>query len=85
MEIFSQEHFELIVRKSLPPGVPDSLVTSSARDMRYYLLQGFDAGLAGETLPPFKKDRKASRNGQRYAKSLYDMYTIGYRLGKGVI
>ena len=29
MEIFSQEHFELIVRKSLPPGVPDSLVKSS--------------------------------------------------------
>ena len=85
MEIFSQEHFELIVRKSLPPGVPDSLVTSSARDMRCYLLQGFDAGLAGEPLPPFKKDRKASRNGQRYAKSLYDMYAIGYRLGKGVI
>lgn len=85
MEIFSHEHFELIVRKSLPPGVPDSLVTSSARDMRYYLLQGFDAGLAGEPLPPLKKDRKASRNGQRYAKSLYDMYAIGYRLGKGVI
>lgn len=82
MELFSQEYFERVVRHTVPPDAPETLIQKSAADMRNCVDMGFKDGLAGSPMRQHERDKHASRAQQRYAKSLYELYRLGYKLGK---
>ena len=80
MELFSQEYFERAVRHTMPSDAPETLIQKTAADMRNCVDMGFKDGLAGSP-----RDKHASRERQRYAKSLYELYRLGYKLGKAAM
>ncbi len=85
MELFSQEYFEHVVRRAMPSDAPETLIQKSAADMRNCVDMGFKDGLAGSPMRQHERDKHASRAQQRYAKQLYELYKLGYKLGKAAI
>lgn len=41
--------------------------------------------MKGEQTNGYERDKHASRERQRYAKSLYELYRLGYKLGKAAM
>ena len=62
-----------------------AIVTMNAADMRNCVDMGFKEGLAGSPMRQHERDKHASRERQRYAKSLYELYRQGYKLGKAAM
>lgn len=85
MELFSQEDFEHVVRRAMPSDAPETLIQKSAADMRNCVDMGYREALAGSTMRQHERDRHASRTQQRYAKQLYELYKLGYKLGKAAM
>ena len=85
MELFSQEYFERVVRHTMPSDAPETLIKKSAADMRNCVDMGYKDGLAGEPMQQHERNTHASRAQQRYAKSLYEVYKLGYKLGKAAM
>lgn len=85
MELFSQEYFERAVRHTVPSDAPETLIQKSAADMRNCVDMGFKDALAGSPMRQHERDKHASRAQQRYAKSLYELYRLGYKLGRAAM
>lgn len=84
MELFSQEYFERAVRNHVPAGSPEAIIKKSAADLQNCLDAGYKDGLTGAQMQQHKRDAHSSRAQQRYAKSLYEVYKLGYQLGEVV-
>lgn len=83
MEIFSEEHFERVVRNSVPENSPEKIIKSTAHYMRKMLEMGFDDGLKGKPPQKHKSDMSLSWNERRLSNQHYKIYMMGYNLGKG--
>lgn len=85
MELFSQEYFEHVVRRAMPADSPDPIIKKSASDLQRCLGMGYKDGLTGCPMQPHKRDKNLTRAQQRYAKSLFEVYKLGYQLGKAAM
>ncbi len=85
MELFSQEYFERVVRRAVPADSPETIIKKCAVDLQKCLDMGFKEGLAGSMMRQHERDKHASRAQQRYAKQLYELYKLGYQLGKAAM
>ena len=85
MKLFSQEYFERVVRRAVPADSPETLIKKSAADLQKCLDMGYKEGLAGSPMRRHERDKHASRAQQRYAKQLYELYKLGYQLGKAAM
>ena len=85
MKLFSQEYFERVVRRFVPSDSPETLIKKSAADLQRCLDMGYQDGLTGAQMQQHKRDAHTSRSQQRYAKSLYEVYRLGYKLGKAAM
>lgn len=85
MELFSQEYFERVVRRTVPADSPETIIKKSAADLQRCLDMGYKDGLTDSLMQPHKRDKSLTRAQQRYAKSLFEVYKLGYQLGKAAM
>lgn len=83
MEIFSEDHFERVIRNSVPQNASEKVIKNTAHYMREMLDMGFDDGLKGNPPKKHKTDMRLTRDERRLSNAHYKIYMIGYNLGKG--